>query len=392
MASNRPWLIVIEIIASSPTLTSINLSANRGTLPIGIWDAIMNSPKVKTLSLARINIKDVRQAKRFYKVCTLLEKLELDNCIDIYYPFFTHDMHVLPECFPSLQEIKFFNTSGYDARNYFRLLELCPELKSLYWHGDIFSLFDFCDGMVAESTFSKLDSLEVRGCSLSHLDLYEFPKKLKNPLKKLAVPRSQFDWFIIENLEERHLQSLQELDISQCTRATSKDFIELLRTCPALTVFKAGILLASDINQDETWLCAKHLTVLHIFIQVDEEDPKTSSRRVFSCLAKLTSLQELDLRASRIEVEYQTQIASPLQLRLDHGLAQLSTLWYLKRLYFNEKEGQDMTMEEGKWIKEHWRMLQVFQGRPSQTPRVATQIRKLFREANARYHRRQPRK
>ncbi|KAF9169959.1 hypothetical protein BGX21_007893 [Mortierella sp. AD011] len=235
--------------------------------------------------------------------------------------------------------------------------------------------------------FSNLDSLDVAGSSMKDADIYLAIKCMRKPIKRLGLARSQFGSWSFEALES-HFHSLQELDLTDCGNVKSKEIASILRSCPRLTCLKAGTLSSLDVEDYDPWACANRLLILHLYIEVDENEFERASRRVFNCLSALASLQELNIAGHGRDRRSSLQKAKPLQLRLDCGLGYLSKLWHMKKFNFSER-GQEMTMDEGKWIKEHWRMLQSIQGRFNKNSVINSQIQELFQEANYRHSKRE---
>ncbi|KAF9090715.1 hypothetical protein BGX27_002195, partial [Mortierella sp. AM989] len=253
MIANPLWLNVADVIADSPTLTTIRLSANHNALAIDIWDAIMDSPRMKNLHLTCVNITDVEQANAFFNVCTMIGRLELEMCA-VLDPWKSGDLEsmTVPAFFPLLQEIKFVKPRDSEPEIQLHLVTRCPALRSVYWRGPGFSLILFSMAEVPQFDLPNLESLDVIGRSLTRQEIEHFLKNNNKPLKKLAIPGSFFDQTMFKSLT-RHFQTLQELDISLCGDVKSSGVAFLLRSCPLLTSFKAGTLLAPDVEPDEIW-------------------------------------------------------------------------------------------------------------------------------------------
>ncbi|KAF9358947.1 hypothetical protein BGX26_000553 [Mortierella sp. AD094] len=385
----RMWSGVAALIRNCPTLTTIHLSTNRSVLTNEIWDAIRKNTNTRALQLSNIKI-DWRQAIDFWRVCTALERLEMDTCFFEIPLHFRDSLSELSETFPRIRELK-FNDLRIHPHYQYELIARCPELRSLSWRGKRTRPFPMQELHISISCFnlfSNLDSLDVAGSSMQDPDIYLAIKYMQKPIKKLGLSRSQFGPWSFEALE-LHFHTLQELDLTDCRNVKSKEIASILRSCPLLIYFKAGTLSSLDVEDYDPWACANRLLTLHLYIEVEESEVERASRRVFNCLSALTSLQELNIAGRGRNKRSSLQKAKPLQLRLDCGLAYLSKLWHMKKFYFGER-GQEMTMDEGKWIKEHWRMLQSIQGRFNKNSIVNSQIQELFQEANHRHSRREP--
>ncbi|KAF9092565.1 hypothetical protein BGX27_001790 [Mortierella sp. AM989] len=379
---NPLWSSVAEIIRESPTLTTIQLHSFQGELAIEVWESIKNAPNVHTLRLESVEF-NTQQANMLWSICTVLENLELHACmIPNPQESAADDLRNLPVAFPRMHEIKFVGLKDIPMDQQFLLLQKCPKIRSVCWHGRRVNLFMINNTFPFDTSFLELESLDVKGLTQNN-EVNDFIAGNKKPLTKLVVQGCSFSERTVDHLK-RHFQTLKELDIKLCTQVESKDIAMLLQSCPLLTSFKAGLLLASDIRRGETW--PDELVTLHINIGLQGCNPEVASRRIFECLSKLILLQELNLSGNK---RHDKRRSEPLLLQLDYGLDKLSTLRCMTRFYFGE-EGQTMTMKEGKWIKRHWRILQVIQGTFNSDLKVNGQIHRLFRDENKRYlHREQ---
>ncbi|KAF9199825.1 hypothetical protein BGZ49_010009 [Haplosporangium sp. Z 27] len=394
------WSSVADIISGSSMLTTISLSTIYPTiLPDKIWDAIKDSASAKALRLGKIRI-DIAQENSFWRACTILEKLELDSCSMIFDSWEEANIssRSLPISFPLIQEIKFINLESTDEYQKFLFLKRCPRLRSLTWDGTAFLIGQLSSDNPPGVSPLNLEELDLRG-EASVWDINSFLKHNKKSLKKLAIPGFICLYSGFENVE-RHFLTLEELDFKNAS-VDSKVILKLLTSCPRLTSFKATVISASEIQRNETWACADQLSTLHIYFDLGHCNPEVASRRVFACLSKLTSLQELNLawRKSYSTTAYlpflepatfrsQNDNSNPLRLQLNCGMDQLSTLWRMKRFYFGGYENT-MTMEEGRWIKKHWRMLQMIQGVFNKDVELNAKIHRLFHKENKRFSRRQ---
>ncbi|KAF9092564.1 hypothetical protein BGX27_001789 [Mortierella sp. AM989] len=386
--SESSWLNVGGIIRESPKLIAIRILANNRELSEKLWDAIGGSMSVKVLQLDKVNIP-FAHSWSFWRACTNLEKLEMDGC-KVINPWTSLDyFKPLPASFPTLQEIKFSgDLRGIGSLQQLQLAVMCPKLQSLCWIATQFSREEeqLEPEQFAGKSIMNLDSLEMREVG-QYKDVEYFLTRSEKALKKLVVSGSTYGFPGFKNLE-RHFSTLQELDFKNF-HLRSKAIATLLYSCPFLTIFKAGTVRASDIRRGETWACADRLSTLLIFFDLEEGNPEVTSRRVFACLAKLTLLQELDLNKNRKATHEFGGDVEPLRLQLDSGMDQLSTLKCLKRFYFGDY-GHKMSMKEGKWIKNNWKMLEIIHGRFNSDPHHSDrQLTNLFNKEIKRFSRRQ---
>ncbi|KAF9358945.1 hypothetical protein BGX26_000551 [Mortierella sp. AD094] len=354
------WLSVAVIIGQCPTLTTIQLSAKMGVIADEVWVVMTHSPNLTVLQLEGVY---EYASFPFWRACMALKRLEMDTCT--LTPELTDYVPILS----SMQELKLVDLTGISPEEQFFLLTRCPNLKSIYWRGCPFPVECF------EESYSpgySIESLDLKGNIMG--DLSRFFDCTTWPIKKLSLVESQLDANNLRALAPC-FHALRELDFTRCRRVNSKDITALLWSCPLLTSFKAGTLFSSDIGKNGKWACSK-LSVLHLNIEVDDDIPENGSRRVFGCLSRLEYLEELNL-AEHSGKKYQFRLMTSLQLRLDYGLAQLSMLWRMRILFF-EDGGQSMTVDEGRWIRDNWKMLQVVKGRFNKDPEINAQVRRII--------------
>ncbi|KAF9352183.1 hypothetical protein BGX26_009948 [Mortierella sp. AD094] len=374
------WRGVATLINSSSSLSTIEITAQRNSVVNEIWEAIKDSPKVRTLILSHVKVSFV-QSPNFWEACTVLEKLDLNACIvTVASP---------PSYFRRLTDIRFDSLTDFPPEHQIHIMSLCPELKSIFWRGggaSIFAIDRFTIGIVDRGEFRKLESLDLMGISIQDYNLCQVIKHIKQPIKKLALIQTGVGPMSLTALE-LHFHTIQELDLTECLELSSKDTARLLRSCPLLVSFKAGKLSSLDVKEDESWPCSNRLLTLLVNIQLEKDDVQEASRRVFACLSKLTSLRTLNIVKYTSTMGDSQQSGRPLQLRLDCGLSQLSTLRYLELLVF-DKSGQSMTMEEGIWIKTNWKRLVAIRGRFNDNMELNVLVGDLFRDLNNRFFRR----
>ncbi|KAF9350619.1 hypothetical protein BGX26_011250 [Mortierella sp. AD094] len=378
-AMMKMWLGVAALIRDTSTLTTVELSANRSVLANRVWNAIEVSSTVTTLRLSNVDIGH-HQTVDFWSACATLKKLEMEHCF-----VWSSWRSTLPDSFPRMQEIKFRDVR-LRTGNLIRVMANSPQLLSFFWRGgrkqDWFSVREIYKGLETTTGFLSLESLDLSSGDLNDGDISQVIRGMKNPIIKLAFPKTMAGSLSLTALEP-HFRTIQQLDLRDCWRLKSKDTVMLLRSCPKLISFKAGMLHASHVEEDERWACADNLTGLYVYITVCEEPSQLEeeSRRIFACLSKLTLLQEFDIAryGTTVDLSSGENTRQPLQFRLDRGFRQLSTLSRMRKLSFGA-EAQAMTMDEGLWIKKHWRMLESIQGKFNVDSKLNGSLRKLFRE------------
>ncbi|KAF9401368.1 hypothetical protein BGX21_001917 [Mortierella sp. AD011] len=371
------WLGVAVLIRDTSTLTTVDLSPNRCVLANRVWNSIEDNSTVTALRLGNLDVNYERQARIFWRACTTLETLEMEHCF-VYSR--RRSNGCVPDSFPRMKEIK-FQDLRLRSGNLIHTMANSPQLLSFFWRGgrgqEWFRLREIHNGLEATTGFLSLESLDLSSSNLADIDISQIIRGMKKPIVKLGLVKTGAGSLTIAALGP-HLRTIQGLDFRGCYQVKSYDIIVFLRSCPDLISFKAGTLDASDMEEDERWACANNLRVLcvHIRVSLDEDE----SRYVFTCLSKLILLQEFDIARYRYTfLSVDDIIKRPLQLRLNCGLGQLSTLSRMERLSIGT-DGQAMTMDEGLWIKKHWRRLKTIQGRFNADNRPQKSLRKLFRE------------
>ncbi|KAF9358946.1 hypothetical protein BGX26_000552 [Mortierella sp. AD094] len=212
------WSSAAAVIRESPTLTTIQLSSNEGSLSTEVWDAIGDSPNVKALKVESITIGG-SQSNAFWRACTTLKSLDLNACI------ISPESMEVPNSVLKLQEIKLANLTGIRPSMQLDLLTFCPELRSLYWRGKPFPMKYFAPNYLPETALSNIDSLDVRGGNIMPEEIAYFINRVQKSIKKLALVDSQVDGTNIRALEP-HFHALQELDFthSRCSYDWTMDW------------------------------------------------------------------------------------------------------------------------------------------------------------------------
>ncbi|KAF8940694.1 hypothetical protein EDD21DRAFT_199200 [Dissophora ornata] len=376
-ADYQAWMGTMALIRETPSLSAVRLSGWQSIPAVGIWDAIRENRQVTRLALSHINISFTTVAP-FLQACTTLEELELNGCI-IWNPWRSHVGSLwIPKSLPRLQHIRWESLINIRGEDQVRLMALCPEIRSIYWRGGVSGQFPmnvFLEHLTA-GAFPNLESLDVLGRGIHDSTIEAVVKRMK-PMKTLNFVQTEFGRASLDALQ-LHYQTLQELNLTQCHQVKSADIMKLLRSCPLLTMFKAETLTSSNVDENERWACAERLRELVLYFELDGHDPRSESQRVFECLSNLTALRRLNISKYNTQMSrQQTSSSVPLQLRLDHGMGQLSTLKHLEAIYFNMTD-QTMTMNEGMWMKRNWRCLSLVRGRFSLSPHVNMQLEQLF--------------
>ncbi|KAK3811055.1 MAG: hypothetical protein J3Q66DRAFT_350865 [Benniella sp.] len=190
-----------------------------------------------------------------------------------------------------------------------------------------------------------------------------------------ACPSARFDREAMGALF-KHSGTLEELCLEGNCTATSRDIVQVLRSCPNLHTLiymessyrwssasslvdgRVFIDLDPDTGSFKPWECENFLRVLKIRIDgISRQDEKGCANHderhkiqglVYDRLARLVSLEVL-------------WIGGESSMSLESGLDRLSGLRKLKELYvitFDRKIG----VKEVQWMTEHWPRLRVLCG------------------------------
>ncbi|KAF9911842.1 hypothetical protein EC991_002145 [Linnemannia zychae] len=369
------WESLALLLANNPNLTTVDIAEMHYTPEKVFWNAIELHPSIKSLSLDQVRIEQGDLQEHFWKACGRLERLMLQRC-RIWDS--NNSVVVIPVIFRRLQELHIENLFYPLPHVQIELLRLAPQLCSFYWRGGMIHGLarDTLLNILGSGRLPNLDSIDIMGMNIGDLD-GEHIVQCMSRVRRLSLYQTNFGSSSLQALQQ-HFNTIEELNLMQCPLITSSDVTLILRSCPVLRVFKAETIVSDDIKDGEIWPCHEHLHTLSLYFHLTQADRITDSRRIFLLLSKLKALQRLNISRYMSPHERVFAIASSLQLKLDHGLAQLASLRHLEALYFDRLE-QTMTMAEAEWMEQNWKALRTIRGTFNMTnPTLSKDISKFF--------------
>ncbi|KAG0328067.1 hypothetical protein BG000_000652 [Podila horticola] len=179
-------------------------------------------------------------------------------------------------------------------------------------------------------------------------------------LNGLSVRQGKVEELSCDALTQ-HFATLQILSILEYIKNADTFIPTVLASCPLLTSITTPIVSAVNIISGRPWVCLR-LKVFKITIEITdilEDAIRTQSREIFGRISKLVHLRALLIGAPYTEDPPTFQ---GLDLRLESGLSQLSTLQSVQELNFGGTI-QDMSMEDIAWVTKHWTRLEHVVGR-----------------------------
>ncbi|KAI8352415.1 hypothetical protein B0O80DRAFT_530343 [Mortierella sp. GBAus27b] len=262
-----------------------------------------------------------------------------------------------------------------------QILLHCPLLKTLIWRTDYSLPFmeRFCEYFAAR-TWPCLDWIEINNIERYVTDQEHaiLLQSAPRPFRRLYVNISSLEEQTFNLYRERgHIATLTKIDLTRTAVAqlpgsdtlVSKQVQEVLESCPMLEHIVAGMLNTEDIIQGRPWVCHQ-LRIFEVPINSHEwdrerehskysEDEKNLCRQIFERLGQLNRLTSLNM--GRNPCHWSTQIKlTGLPFRLKMGLGYLSTLKNLKRLEFHGS--MNIRIGDVEWMMQHWKNLRMITG------------------------------
>lgn len=369
-------------LALNPSVCEIRIFTGASFCLRELWDTIIASPHShKRLMINGRDLTPISQqtsVSTFWQACTRFEEIEY------------HGRERLPlEGFEGMDfsRIRRFHYSPVDN---------VAEPLRLDWIGKLHNLRHFQYSpeynnplplhnvavLAAMSAWPLLESLELGSTSGSDGDfailLHHLP-----PLRQWSLETGDFGPASFTRLRDRHFNSLTTLCMSSVTTFTSPMALETLSGCPNLEVFKARCISLEDLRQfPQPWICHR-LRQLKVFFAASMEDSKADTAMLFRQLSRLELLEHIDNNPDYISGTNNSLIRRPApQWRLDHGLAQLSTLSRLI-LFRSKYTEHDMRLEDVQWMVHHWPRLTAFEVEsPSPDPATRDFVSALLEQRN----------
>ncbi|KAF9277870.1 hypothetical protein BGZ74_003233 [Mortierella antarctica] len=290
------------------------------------WSSVASRPHLRRLTLERCSMESKGFAP-FWRSLIRVEQLTIHRYHNINTKdFFYHKLEPLPA----------LHSIDLDQVDMIPLLKLCANLRKSLQHLDSLVIYGVRDDRRLSLFLGAMDQL-----------------------KELVLPDGVVGRLSLNALR-RHFPTLQQVLFSDISKVPSKAIQTIMESCPQLTSLIAPWLSASRILGGGQWKCTK-LRVLKADIAIKDEKQeaiRAQSREIFERLSKLEDLTALIIRGPTAE----TTTRQGLDLRLESGLGQLSTLRNLRHLDFRFTK-QNMSPEDVAWINTHWKRLEQVEGR-----------------------------
>ncbi|KAG0038333.1 hypothetical protein BGZ82_000478 [Podila clonocystis] len=345
--SGRAWIQLVPLIMRNQQLHELVLGDPGRSVPADIWAALAALPMLRTLEL-----RDFGMGRKHWETiwngCKGLRELRLLGSYNMGESIF-HEEAL--EIHTELQSI------ALDGGEFSIILRRCPNLRRVSCASDRTTVLDELPSLLLEGKLCQLDSIILAKAEDQSLALTLMAMQ---QVKVLVVRKGEVEDLSCHALT-RHFATLQILCIPECIKNAGTFIPAVLASCPLLTNITTSAVSATDIVNGRPWICLR-LKVFKINIKItDEQDDNigTQSREIFGRISRLVHLTDLHIRAPITEDPLTFQ---GLDLRLESGLSQLSTLQHLQELDFGGTI-QHMSVEDIAWVRMHWTQLTHAVGR-----------------------------
>jgi len=361
--------IYTQFVMGHPTVTHLTLRKFSPSCPSAFWDALLGFENLRALAISNLEIFGANFDKA-WQLCTRLERLDIRVvCHTPLWPTLPAEELLL--------NIKHFGVDGCFSHSvpfFMEFLRRCPGLTSIQWR----SVFNH------EEPFLSALSLMLEANTwpyLEHFDLAARETCNKVVAKTIqSMPRvttlTLHMSYTVYNMDFAPLQprftNLRVLELFPDQKVKSRMAQDILSSCPLLEKLVAPHIDADVVMGGKPWVCLglKVLALAFCF------DPSTTVGKhqplVFDQLSKLTRLEEWHIVGP-------SGFAGTVDLRIESGLAKLSTLKRLRAItaqHIVERMGD----AEVDWMLEHWKHLEVFNGKLNKDCTVGNALQKRMLE------------
>ncbi|KAI1312275.1 hypothetical protein EDD11_002994 [Mortierella claussenii] len=445
MTQILPWLTRL-IAQSSSTLKKIDISHTPGAYlepPRDFWQALSACSRLKAVTLYHLSISDASFSD-LLQACAGVRELHLVSMSLPRMPTclvapavaahptdsVSSDSNISP-----LGDLRKLTLAGrwsqkdppsrLSVEDQLALIQRCPRLERLSWscngRGPQPRL-QICEqetrllmkGMAQDLVWTRLQrlsALELGSRSISDAELAAVLRQMYR-LVELKVTKEGMGPLSVEALmtdrgdddvdtttttasssdtmdnrgrQRRLCDSLETLEIYNCSNMTSRLVQTILTHCPRLKRISADKIMLTDVAEEgQEWVCTE-MTDFSIGIEVNvdtqTEPGKSMQHRAFEQLSRMPKLTEINL----VGWKFQPVPFKSLDLRLDAGMNQLAGLRELRQIFFVGDMMQNMLVEDAQWIVDHFPKLTVLQGLVNQDKVVRQQIREIFESRSVYY-------
>ncbi|KAF9538423.1 hypothetical protein EC957_006770 [Mortierella hygrophila] len=349
-----------DLFRLNPSIQDITINAKRLFLNKYFWDVIHTSlHNPRRLYLARSSSEGSTEPV-FWEAWRRFEEIEYTRRFDSCTGWFG-------DAVDGSVRLKSFKCDG---KRYFpahttglwRWLRKCPNLTTPHWPYIRVDLEMFTMGEFNKPVWPHVEDLSLEEMGRCDDEAARLFFGHLGPLKHLRMTRGFLGPHFFDLLRERHFDSLRTLCVENMSSITGEMVLGVLQHCAPLEVFETRRMSLLDFRANPgPWACLG-LRRLRVAVETDPMDQEVD-RMFFEQLSKLTNLEDFDISRSPHDAWKGPQ-QHLLQLRLDRGLAQLSTLTRLWTVKI-ESTGQELSSEDVEWMLEHWPLLARLSGKLS---------------------------
>lgn len=290
---------------------------------IEFWQALASLPALQVLEMRHVYM-DFKHWETVWNGCKGIRKLRL---FSVHMKDASTFNKAALEMHTELQSIALHDVT------YFPLLRSSPNLRSVSWQK-----LEGSTMLLEELTRILLGGKLCRLESLLILRAEDQPLastlKAMSQVKEVYVGVDYFGTLAFKDLAQ-HFATLQILTIPTCSMKVNILVPAVLVSYPLLTFISAPTVSATNLIHSGPWVCSR-VKVFRINIEIMDTEGdavRTQSREIFGRLSKLEHLTELRVRGPMVE---NAPTFQGLDMRLESGLAQLSSLQHLWLLDFSD--------------------------------------------------------
>ncbi|KAF9152108.1 hypothetical protein BG015_005767 [Linnemannia schmuckeri] len=350
-----------RLLLLNPTVRDIDIFAFTRIYLKDFWDAVFTSlhyPRQLIIDGAQMHVAiDDEDTKAFWKACSRFEEIDYngrDQAVTSW-GFMNYDYSQLTRLRYNTVDFTFPGSAQVEW------VGKCRSLRKLHWECEagLIPLQRFT-ALAQNSTWPLLEDLCLGGTSGADEQFSAILQHLPS-LKHWTLKSGDFGPTSIAQLRDRHFISLTTLRMPKVSTFTSRMALEVLSSCSQLEVFEARRISLEDFGLfPQPWACRRLRRLVVFFSMADNKDNNEANSLLFEQLSRLEQLEEIDVsQTTRYGSDYKLIYEPAPQWRLDHGLAQLSTLTRLWRLTCDSTK-QDMRIEDVEWMLAHWPLLRRF--------------------------------
>ncbi|KAI8348126.1 hypothetical protein B0O80DRAFT_187302 [Mortierella sp. GBAus27b] len=347
------------ILHHHATLIRLELERLGPDLQSVLWDMLVGFDNLKDLTLLNTSIRE-KEMDSFWQFCANLQRLDFREL-----SFAVAQSQLSLMTFPRVREIYLSEISGDQVTTILSFLQRCPAMATFSWatnndETDSRFVSGFAP-LVSKRTWPGLGRVALKSQVISNENITRVIEGMHRISTltfghiKMAFGPNSMDQL------RPHLPHLRELHMKYDVGLTSCMAQEIMSSCPLLEILEVPWIQATDVVAGKPWVCTR-LRRLRVCFRFSPSTFNLLQRSVFDQLAKLVRIEELIVDGRQDETtRLYPAFQESLDLRLDQGLATLSTLGSLRYISFSCTK-QRMEKQEIEWILDHWKRLVKMNG------------------------------